>query len=846
MLFRLPLVDLSSYLPFSAYRYALPIFSILPSLLATAFAMSTRIRNSRHRSARLSRSVKRNRRCLHIEVMEPRVVLSANPLNLGQSLFDANLELHALTVLPNQAADPINAQETLSTVTPVSLAETFLLNSNPGASHTIYLDFDGHVTSNTIWNTNYNGGQDIVTAAYDFDGNTSSFADSELQRIQWIWERVAEDFIPFDVNVTTEDPGTGALIKSGSSDSAWGSRVVIGGSSSDWWGSAAGGVAYVGSFNWSSDSPAFVFEAQLGNGNEKYTAEAISHEVGHAIGLSHDGRTSPLEEYYAGQGSGETGWAPILGSGYTKNVTQWSQGEYTSASQTQDDLAIITGNNGFTYRADDHGGSNSSASVLGTVNEVISDWGIVERSSDIDVFAFPTNAGTIQIDVKPLDRGPNLDVMLELYDSANNLVGSSNPVESLAASISLTAAAGQYYLQISGTGKGDPATDGYSDYASLGQYFISGTVVPVQNDFVSISAENANHPEGDAGTSDFTFIVSRTGNTSEPTSVDYALIGSGSNAATASDFAGNLLPNGSIAFAAGETSKAITIQILGDTEVESDEGFTVTLSGASGDTVIGNASSAGVIVNDDAVATPGITVTPTSGLTTRESGGSASFTVVLDSRPTADVTIQVTSLDTTEGTVSTAELRFTSDNWDTAQTVTVSGVDDSVRDGNVSYTIDLSATQSNDANFDGVTVDDVQATNQDNEKGKRDSGGDSGGGNKGKGKPAKGAAVPGVENAFSDATLPIAIVTDLLASRQHHDAADDDHGERSGLDHAGATAKAFSGDITWAETQLASAQAASGWVSNATQWNEEATDRSLTELLEVNAVDSTFGEPMGS
>ncbi|MEX2214475.1 MAG: M12 family metallo-peptidase, partial [Phycisphaeraceae bacterium] len=233
-----------------------------------------------------------------------------------------------------------------------ALTDTFSLASLPGASHTIYLDFDGHVTSGTIWNTNFNGGNDFVTPAYDFDGNTASFSDSELQRIQYIWARVAEDFIPFNVNVTTMDPGSAALIKSGSSDPSWGVRVVIGGSSYDWFGQGAGGVAYVGSFNWNSDTPTFVFEAQLGNGHEKYTAEAISHEAGHTLGLSHDGTSTT--GYYEGHGSGATGWAPIMGVGYYKELVQWSKGEYSGANQKQDDLAIITSQNGFGYRTDDH------------------------------------------------------------------------------------------------------------------------------------------------------------------------------------------------------------------------------------------------------------------------------------------------------------------------------------------------------------------------------------------------------------------------------------------------------------------------------------------------------------
>ena len=65
----------------------------------------------------------------------------------------------------------------------------------------------------------------------------------------------------------------------GGGDTQWGIRVVIGGSSTDWYGAGAGGVAYIGSFIWSTDTPTFVFEEKLFNGYEKYTAEAISHEV---------------------------------------------------------------------------------------------------------------------------------------------------------------------------------------------------------------------------------------------------------------------------------------------------------------------------------------------------------------------------------------------------------------------------------------------------------------------------------------------------------------------------------------------------------------------------------------
>src|SRR2546426_779583 len=113
-----------------------------------------------------------------------------------------------------------------------------------------------------------------------------------------------------------------------------------------------------------------------------------------------------------------------------------------------------------------------------------------------------------------------------------------------------------------------------------------------------------------------------------------------------------------------------------------------------------NASDVGVTNTDDDTA--GITVTPTSGLTTTEGGGTATFTMVLTSQPTANVTIGDSSSDLTEGTVAPASVTFTSGNWNTAQTVTVTGVDDFGVDGAVGYTIVTAAATSTDGIYNGM------------------------------------------------------------------------------------------------------------------------------------------------
>ena len=224
------------------------------------------------------------------ETLETRLVLSAASLadvSLGahvEEISDDHSdghddELHGFDAYGNEyhAIPPVdfnrlslnNYPDLHQPVKLEGLAETFHLHSNPGATKTIFLDFTGYTTSGTYWNSSFNNGNDIVTAAYDFDGS-GSFSDAELERIQRIWQRVAEDFAPFDVNVTTADPGAEDLRNTGGADTQWGIRVVIGGNVS-WYGSA-GGVAYLTSFTWSTDTPVFVFEDNLGNGHERYTA----------------------------------------------------------------------------------------------------------------------------------------------------------------------------------------------------------------------------------------------------------------------------------------------------------------------------------------------------------------------------------------------------------------------------------------------------------------------------------------------------------------------------------------------------------------------------------------------
>jgi hypothetical protein len=368
------------------------------------------------------------------------------------------------------------SEETTPENGPYPYGDTFLLHSRPGCSKVIYLDFNGHTTpAGTAWNSGYA----IVSAPFDTDGNPGSFSNAEQDTIQRIWQRVMEDYSPFDVDVTTQDPGDANLTRSSSSDQNYGIRCVISPSSA-WYGNY-GGVAYVNVFSATGDyyKPCFVFADQLSN-NEKSIAEAVSHEVGHTLGLHHDDVVGGTG-YYQGHGSGTTGWSTIMGSGYYQNVVQWSKGQYYNATNTEDDLYIITTGNGFGYRTDDHGDTRANASTLSvTGGTSVSDQGVIERNTDLDMFTFNMiTDGFTLLSINPFTLAPDLDIQAKLYDSAGAVIATSNPTSALDASFSQALSAGTYFISVEGIGVGTPLNNpptGYTDYGSLGQYWISGTI----------------------------------------------------------------------------------------------------------------------------------------------------------------------------------------------------------------------------------------------------------------------------------------------------------------------------------------------------------------------------------
>lgn len=343
------------------------------------------------------------------------------------------------------------------------------LHSRPGASRTLYLDFTGEVISGRAWNANYNSNQAFTAEPYSKDSDPA-FSQSELDTITSIWARVAEDYAPFNVDVTTQEPAAAAITRSGAADTTYGTRVLISPTSTVYSSCSCGGIAYVGIYDLTSNhtyyQPAFVFTRGVGTG-PKAIAEAASHEAGHNLGLSHDGTAGSA--YYSGQGV----WAPIMGVGYYKPLTQWSKGEYTGANNSQDDLAVMA-THGAPPMTDEIGNTVSTATAIdpGTTQ------GRIETATDSDWFSF-TATGPTTIRAAPSASSPDLDLALSLYDADAGLIATSDPtvgqlsadvVSGLDAAISQILPAGEYTLKVDGTGSGSATSTGYSDYGSLGPY----------------------------------------------------------------------------------------------------------------------------------------------------------------------------------------------------------------------------------------------------------------------------------------------------------------------------------------------------------------------------------------
>ncbi|KAG1650166.1 Thrombospondin-3b [Nymphon striatum] len=364
----------------------------------------------------------------------------------GNKVYLKETDINAILCIAFDKVDDANSsKKNASNNTHSSKFPPLTLQSRPSATAVLYLDFDGEIVTGTNWK---NG--DTI------DAQAAGLSDQEIIDT---WEVMSEDFSPFDINVVTDRSVFEATPKN--------RRMMVIFTPTDDAEPGSGGVAYLNSFSWNTDDPCWVYNIS----NGKHAGDTGSHEVGHTMGLNHDGQGAT--EYYSGHGD----WAPIM----------------------ENDVQIIANSqNDFGFAPDDHGSDANTATALtadagGSVSSS-ENFGIIRERNDIDMFSFLAQAGSANFTFSPHDVHPNLDIQVRLLDVNNMEVASSNPT-GFGASISATLAEGLYFLEIQGTGEGTVDT-GYSDYASLGQYTISGqyTVQTPEDDIrlIAITPEAEN------------------------------------------------------------------------------------------------------------------------------------------------------------------------------------------------------------------------------------------------------------------------------------------------------------------------------------------------------------------
>ncbi len=251
---------------------------------------------------------------------------------------------------------------------------------------------------------------------------------------------------------------------------------------------------------------------------------------------------------------------------------------------------------------------------------------------------------------------------------------------------------------------------------------VNGTVdigaveVGAGNIAYSIAVDSSGITEGTPNLNSVLVTVARTGGTVDTGSIELALGGTavqGDDYTFALDSSGASFDVGSgvLTFEAGTPQAMFVLSAQTDSLIEPDETVTLTLANPTAPEAATISAPATVQVAIQNADTAGATLNP-ANLMVSEAGSSASYTLVLTSRPTADVTISI--MPNAQLSTDATTLTFTPATWDIPQAVSVAALDDAVVEGLHTGIISHSATSS-DSNFDGITIADMTVTVQDND-----------------------------------------------------------------------------------------------------------------------------------
>ncbi|MCW2753317.1 MAG: hypothetical protein JWQ32_728 [Marmoricola sp.] len=396
---------------------------------------------------------------------------------------------------PVKSAGPQRAQ---SSTAGSNVSVVPALSSRPSSTHKIFLDFNGTtVSSGSAWAGTGAGhvpGGTVVTG-FSLDGDPTTYTPAEVSYIQTVWKIVSEKYSPYDVDVTTIDPGAAGYSRSDANDVHYGDHVVITDDPTpvnDICSGQCAGVAYVGTFDMPGNGqydPVWVFSS-MDYQSAQLAAHDAAHEVGHTFGLSHDGTiTQGTGSYYDGQNN----WVPIMGITNQNAIAQFSKGEYPDANNQEDDLAIIGANGdsgaaGSLLLPDDYPNTGSAPDALGSQSSYGLN-GIISNAADDDLFSIVRICTSdLTATATGIGAGQSVDLKVDILDTSNNVLASDDPTSDevfdntlhaytptgmdASATLPSPTAGTTYRIRVSGVGS---AANGYTSYASIGQYHLTIT-----------------------------------------------------------------------------------------------------------------------------------------------------------------------------------------------------------------------------------------------------------------------------------------------------------------------------------------------------------------------------------
>lgn len=376
-----------------------------------------------------------------------------------------------------------------------------VLNSNPGARYTVFLNFTGFNYSGT-----WSGGTPGNVPAYTQDADPTTFNAAEVAAIKDAWARTAQAYVGFNINVTTVDPASSSLTdaqkKTFYDNTQYLTHTVIGGSNG-WYGNA-GGVSFLGVAQQATTSQGrrtnWVFPVDGTGTSPKYVSTAVTHEVGHHLRLSHQTDENNGAGYSSNNNaSGNGSYGPIMGASYNAQRTVWRQGK---AGVNDNDVAELQLNANIGSLLDSGiGHSIGTATALsvnpdGTINSGVSKGWIMPKASTgysavgedsytKDYFSFTTNGGAISLTANDgssfleagvADPGATMNSVLRILDINGTVLGTSTTdITTLKHTWSGNLGAGTYYAQVVSPGAFTSSYEPDSRYFNMGAYFISGS-----------------------------------------------------------------------------------------------------------------------------------------------------------------------------------------------------------------------------------------------------------------------------------------------------------------------------------------------------------------------------------